>query len=94
MKQDRQSGTKLKKLKNKYYMATKNIQIRLSVSPEVKADMDLLYKAFYGSKSKDANGRWRIDVSQSKYWEDVIYQHLESEIISQFLMEVKSGKIK
>ena len=75
-------------------MATKKVQIKLSISPEVKDDMDLLYKAFWGSKSKDANGRWTIDVSQSKYWEDVIYQHLESEIISQFLMAVKSGKNK
>lgn len=75
-------------------MATKKVQIKLSVSPEVKDDMDLLYKALCGSKSQDAKGRWRIDVSQSKYWENVIYQHLESEFISQFLMADKSGKIK
>ena len=75
-------------------MATENVQIKLSISPEVKDDMDLLYKAFCGSKSKDAKGRWRITVSQSKYWEYVILEHLDSEIISQFLMAAKSGKIK
>lgn len=75
-------------------MATENVQIKLSISPEVKDDMDLLYKAFCGSKSKDAKGKWRIAVSQSQYWENVIYDHLESETISQLLMAVKSGIIK
>lgn len=75
-------------------MATNKVQIRLSISPGVKADMDLLYKKLYGQKSKDDSGRWRVDVSQSQYWEHAIYAHLESDIISQFLMAVKAGRIE
>jgi hypothetical protein len=75
-------------------MATKNVQIKLNISPEVKADMDLLYNSKYNKKSKDNKGRWRVAVSQNEYWQRAIEKNLQSGLFGDLLRRAKAGQIK
>jgi hypothetical protein len=57
-------------------MATEKVQVKFRVSKQVKQDMDLLYKTAHSAKSKDDSRRWRIDVSQSLFWEYAVRDYL------------------
>jgi hypothetical protein len=56
-------------------MGTKKVQFKIRVRPEVKANMDLLYKSMCNLVSKDKKRKWQI-VSFSDYWEIVFKEHL------------------
>lgn len=60
-------------------MATKKVQFKIYLDPNVKADMDLLYEGICNAVSTDASRHWHVDVSKSKYWESVISEHLNSQ---------------
>ena len=56
-------------------MGTKKVQFKIRVRPEVKANMDLLYRSMCNLASKDKKRKWQI-VSFSDYWEIVFKEHL------------------
>jgi hypothetical protein len=56
-------------------MATKKVQFKIRVKPEVKANMDLLYKSMCDIASKDKKRKLQV-VSFSDYWEIVFKEHL------------------
>lgn len=56
-------------------MAIKKVQFKIRVKPEVKANMDLLYKSMYDIASKDKKRKWQV-ASFSEYWEIVFREHL------------------
>jgi hypothetical protein len=56
-------------------MATNKVEFKIRVKPEVKADMDLLYKSICAIVNQDKTRKWRV-VSFSDYWEIVFKEHL------------------